>query len=83
MGGDLYEKLSDVSIKDQEDSPIYFCVSDSNLQLAIRYAKYGVDEELKKNCQNVISKIGEESPISMKIMLRKAQKFVQQHGLKG
>jgi len=83
MGGDLYEKLSNVPIKDQEDGPIYFCVSDSNLQLAIKYAKYGVDEELKKNCQNVISKIGEESPISMKIMLRKAQKVVQEQGLKG
>lgn len=74
MNGDLYEKLTNKINNENEDvNPLYFCVSDLNLQLAIRYAKYGEDKKLKKNCKDVLNKIGEESSVIMKVMLRKAQ----------
>ncbi|MGF1862959.1 hypothetical protein [Photobacterium profundum] len=79
MGGNLYEKLTKTSNENEVDSPLYFCVSDLNLQLAIKYAKHGEDKDLRENCKNVLNKIGEESPIIMKQLLRKAQIAVDQY----
>nr|WP_286990099.1 hypothetical protein [Acinetobacter sp.] len=79
MGGNLYEKLTNPCIDNEEDTPLYFCVSDLNLQLAIKYAKDGKDEELKKNCKDVLDKIGQESSVMMKNMLRKAQLNVEKN----
>ncbi|OEE52395.1 hypothetical protein A146_23525 [Vibrio splendidus FF-500] len=78
MGGSLYDKLAKKPTENEEDTPLYFCVSDLNLQLAIKYAKHGEDKELKNNCKNVLNKIGEESPVVIKSMLRKAQLAVEQ-----
>ncbi|MFA0715469.1 hypothetical protein AB4622_05565 [Vibrio splendidus] len=78
MGGNLYEKLTQNPTENEENTPLYFCISDLNLQLAIKYAKYGEDKELKNNCKNVLNKIGEESPVVIKSMLRKAQLAVEQ-----
>ncbi|WP_171062235.1 hypothetical protein [Acinetobacter sp. WC-323] len=79
MGGNLYEKLTNPCIDNEEDIPLYFCVSDLNLQLAIEYAKNGKDEKLKKNCKDVLDKIGQESSVMMKHMLRKAQLNVEKN----
>ena len=79
MGGNLYEKLTNPCIDNEEDIPLYFCVSDLNLQLAIKYAKDGKDEKLKKNCKDVLDKIGQESSVMMKHMLRKAQLNVEKN----
>ncbi|MGK0272342.1 MAG: hypothetical protein ACI88H_003013 [Cocleimonas sp.] len=78
MGGNLYEKITETSNEIEEEDTLYFCVSDLNLLLAIKYAKYGEDKELKKNCENVLNKIGKESPIMMKRMLRKMQIAAEQ-----
>lgn len=79
MGGNLYEKLTNPCIDNEEDIPLYFCVSDLNLQLAIKYAKDGKDEKLKKNCKDVLDKIGQESSVMMKHMLRTAQLNVEKN----
>ena len=79
MGGNLYEKLINPCIDNEEDIPLYFCVSDLNLQLAIKYAKDGKDEKLKKNCKDVLDKIGQESSVMMKHMLRTAQLNVEKN----
>lgn len=79
MGGNLYEKLTKPCIDNEEDIPLYFCVSDLNLQLAIKYAKDGKDEKLKKNCKDVLDKIGQESSVMMKHMLRTAQLNVEKN----
>jgi len=79
MGGNLYKKLTNPCIDNEEDTPLYFCVSDQNLQLAIKYAKDGKDEKLKKNCKDVLDKIGQESSVMMKNMLRKAQLNVEKN----
>lgn len=79
MGGNLYKKLTNPCIDNEEDTPLYFCVSDLNLQLAIKYAKDGKDEKLKKNCKDVLDKIGQESSVRMKNMLRKAQLNVEKN----
>lgn len=79
MGGNLYEKLTNPCIDNEEDIPLYFCVSDLNLQLAIKYAKDGKDEKLKKNCKDVLDRIGQESSVMMKHILRKAQLNVEKN----
>ncbi|MGK0271345.1 MAG: hypothetical protein ACI88H_002003 [Cocleimonas sp.] len=77
MGGNLYKKLTKPSNENEDDGSLYFCLSYVNLQLAIKYATYGEDKELKKNCKDVLNKIA-EGPIMMKQMLRKAQISVEQ-----
>ncbi|NBI56112.1 hypothetical protein EIZ48_26775 [Photobacterium alginatilyticum] len=72
MGGTLYEKLINKPNGNEEEKEIFFCVSESNIELAIKYAKNGKNEELKKSCKAVLAKIS-EGPVIMKQILRKAQ----------
>jgi hypothetical protein len=72
MGGELFSKLvSGESMQNNADKK-YFCLSEKNISLAIRYAQEGQDEGLKKDCETVLAKISEGS-IAMKQLLRKAQ----------
>ena len=73
MGGNLFEKLSSGSPENNNDNPKYFCVSKDNIRLAIKYAKSGKDNELKKDCETVIRKLS-EGPVIMKQMLRNSLK---------
>mgnify|MGYP000294804564 CR=1 FL=1 len=73
MGGNLFEKLSGGSPENNNDHPIYFCVSKDNIKIAVKYAKHGTDNELKKDCETVIRKLS-EGPVIMKQMLRNSLK---------
>ncbi|MBL4832685.1 MAG: hypothetical protein JKY26_01825 [Pseudomonas sp.] len=73
MGGNLFEKLSGGSPKNNNDHPKYFCVSKGNIKIAVEYAKHGTDNELKKDCETVIRKLS-EGPVIMKQMLRNSLK---------
>lgn len=76
MGGRMFEQLTKPSSSEQTDSIKYFCVSETNIQIAIKYAKLGTDATLKVDCEAVLSKIS-EGPVIMKQMLRKAQLSIQ------
>ncbi|SDK26298.1 hypothetical protein SAMN04488540_12330 [Ferrimonas sediminum] len=76
MGGRMFEKLTKPISSEKKEIVKYFCVSDKNIQLALKYAKYGTDETLKADCVTVLSKIS-EGPVIMKQMLRKAYIVVQ------
>lgn len=72
MGGSLYAELTNNDTGDTTSSAKYFCLSDANIGLAIKYAKVGTDKQLKTDCMDVLSKIA-EGPVIMKQMLRNAQ----------
>lgn len=76
MGGQMFEKLTKPSLPEENEHIKYFCVSDKNIQLAIKYSKYGTDEKLKADCEIVLAKIA-EGPVIMKQMLRKAHIAIQ------
>ena len=79
MGGNLYQSLTNPPTKTNEENTIFFCISEKNIELAIKYIKEGEDEELKNNCIAVINLIS-EGPVIMKEMLRKAQLAIEMQG---
>ncbi|MFQ1718119.1 hypothetical protein ACK4BP_16265 [Aeromonas veronii] len=77
MGGELFNSLTAKPSNDEFEQPIYFCVSEKNLKLAIIYAKEGQDEHLNKLCSDVINMVS-TSNTPLKIMLRNAHKSIEQ-----
>jgi hypothetical protein len=77
MGGELFNSLTAKPSNDEFEQPIYFCVSEKNLKLAIIYAKEGKDEHLNKLCSDVINMVS-TSNTPLKIMLRNAHKSIDQ-----
>ncbi|WP_417310910.1 hypothetical protein [Devosia sp.] len=71
MGGQLFNKLKVKNQNTINTSPLYFCVSLSNIHLALKYLKNGNDDELSKKCKSVIKKIS-DGPVYMKKLLREA-----------
>lgn len=76
MGGNLFERIAFHPQTVSKPSNIYFCVSEKNIALAIKYALEGSEETLREYCKNVLTKIS-EGPITMKQLLRKAHLAVQ------
>ncbi len=60
----------------KETSPTYFCLSQENIILALKYIKEGTDDQLKADCEDVIRKLSEGST-HLKDMLRKAHKALK------
>lgn len=76
MGGPLFSKLTIQSTMSKETSPTYFCLSQENIILALKYIKEGTDDQLKADCEDVIRKLSEGST-HLKDMLRKAHKALK------
>jgi hypothetical protein len=79
MGGPLYDLLVTPPQTKSDPSIKYFCVSERNLALAIRYVRDGSRSSLKEDCKTVLAKIA-EGPIMMKQLLRSAQLAVENEG---
>lgn len=72
MGGNLYQKLTTPEHDCGNSKVKFFCVSERNISIAIKYVREGADENLKKDCQTALDKIS-EGPVILKQLLRKAQ----------
>ncbi|MFC1626206.1 hypothetical protein ACFL19_00740 [Pseudomonadota bacterium] len=72
MGGNLFQKLVTDNTSNESTDTKYFCVSERNIELAIRYAQDGNNSGLKADCTTALAKIA-EGPILLKQLLRKAQ----------
>lgn len=71
FNGPLAKKL--IENPEQEKSEaIYFCLSNKNLVLALKYIKEGNNHTLRDLCVSVINKVS-EGPTQLKEMLRNAQ----------
>ncbi|WP_427030107.1 hypothetical protein [Halomonas sp. H2] len=79
MGGRLYETLISPQDCKEDELTIYFCVSLTNIILALRYLKVGKEENLKSYCKTAIEKIA-EGPVIMKQLLRQAERKLNSSG---
>lgn len=75
LNGPLAKKLFE-NQEQREDNTVYFCLSNTNLILALKYIKEGDNKRLKDLCISVIKKIS-EGPSQIKEMLRKAQLYLE------
>lgn len=71
VGGPLIERFKQPIKNSTNPDDIYFCLSQNNLEAAIRYIYHGNDDMLKELCQIVIGKVSEGN-VMMKQMLRNA-----------
>ena len=78
MGGNLYGKLTPPPSDPESTKIKYFCVSQKNIELAIRYAKHGKEAEIVQDCEKALQKIA-EGPVAMKQLLRSAQISVEKY----
>ena len=77
MGGGLFDSISKNEREEKKHmDKVYFCVSEKNITLALKYIELGERDDLKEKCKIAIDKISGGS-ILFKQMLRKAHMNLQ------
>jgi len=77
MGGALFIKLKSQPASEELSEHIYFCLSEKNIALALKYIKEGPSGNLKAECESVINKLS-QGPTPMKVMLRNAHRAIKE-----
>lgn len=76
MGGALFTKLKSQPTSEELSEHTYFCLSEKNIALALKYIGEGRSDNLKAECEAVISKLS-QGPTPMKEMLRNAHRALK------